>query len=257
MKNYALITGASSGIGLAMAEIFARHTTNLILVARSITTLKKIKSNLEKKYGIIVYILEKDLSREESPKEIYDFVIGKNIRIGYLVNNAWFWDYGPFADSDIQRDQDMIQVNIHALTLLTRYFVEDMKKQKFGKIVNVSSTAAFQPWPYMAVYFASKAYVSSFSLALSKEVETYGITITTLYPWPTQSNFVKNAKASWVKAFGWKLPTSQEVAEFAYKKMIKGKKIAIHGFANRLLVGITKNLPMKIVLNIMGTFLKK
>ena len=88
MKNYALITGASSGIGLAMAEIFARHTTNLILVARSITTLKKIKSNLEKKYGIIVYILEKDLSREESPKEIYDFVIGKNIRIGYLVNNA-------------------------------------------------------------------------------------------------------------------------------------------------------------------------
>jgi uncharacterized protein len=257
MKNYALITGASSGIGLAMAEIFAHHTTNLVLVARSIATLKKIKSDLEKKYGIVVHILKKDLAREESPKEIYDFTIDKNIHIEYLVNNAWFWDYGPFVDSELQRDQDMIQVNIGALTMLTRYFIESMKKHSSGKILNVASTAAFQPWPYMAVYFASKAYVSSFWLALSKEVEKYGITVTTLYPGPTQSNFAKNAKASSVKIFGWKLPTSHQVAQFAYEHMMKGKKIAIHGFANRLLAWITKFLPMNILLNMMELALKK
>jgi uncharacterized protein len=251
MKNYAVITWASSGIGKEFAEIFAKDGHNLVLVARSLLKLQSIKSDLEKTYKIEVIVLEKDLSLENSAKEIYTFTKAEHLRIDYLVNNAGFGDYGEFATSDDERNNQMLQLNIVALTRLTRYYIEDMKKHNFWKILNVASTAAFQPGPYMAVYFATKAYVKSFSLAIASELEDTKITITTLCPGPTASEFEKNANATEVSIFKWKLPSSYEVALFGYHGMMKGKKLVIHGLVNRIQALSAALMPTSMMLKMM------
>ena len=257
MKNYAIITWASSGIGKEFAEMFAKDGHNLVLVARSLSKLQSIKSDLEKTYKIKVIELEKDLSLENSAKEIHEFTKAEHLSIDYLVNNAWFGDYGDFATSDDERNNKMLQLNIVALTRLTRYYIEDMKKHNFWKILNLASTAAFQPGPYMAVYFATKAYVKSFSLAIASELEDTKITVTTLCPGPTASNFEKNANATEASIFSWKLPSSYEVALFGYQSMMKGKKLVIHGWANRILACITRFLPTSLVLKMLKSAMTK
>ena len=257
MENYVLITWASSGIWYAFAEIFAKNNNNLVLVARSAQRLQDIKKLLEDTYKIKVYILDKDLTLKDSPKEVYEFTESNNLNIEYLINNAWFWDYGEFSESDPEKDAQMIQLNVLALTNLTRYYVADMKKNDYGKILNVASTAAFEPGPYMAVYFATKAYVSSFSLALSSELANTKITITTLYPGPTKSNFVQSASAEWAQIFSWKLSDSYDVASYGYRSMMKGKRMAIYWALNKTQACIMKFIPMWLVLRTMNMIIKK
>ncbi len=206
----ALITGASNGIGLELARIHASKGDNLVLVARNITRLNQLKLELENKFKISVLVIEKDLSKTNSANEVFNETSEKRIQIDYLINNAGFGDFGMFADSDLDKQLQMINLNIIALTSLTRLYLPEMTKRRSGKIMNVASTAAFQPGPTMAVYYATKAYVLHFSEAIANELKGSGVTVTVLCPGATESGFQAAADMQESKLVkGKKLPTSE------------------------------------------------
>ncbi len=244
----ALITGASSGIGLELAKIHASKGDNVVLIARNISKLDELKSELEEQYNISVHTIGKDLSLHNSAQQVYDETTRQNIQIDYLVNNAGFGDYGNFYETSLDKELQMINLNIIALTQLCKLYLKDMIKRGSGKIMNVASTAAFQPGPGMAVYFATKAYVLHFSEAIGNEVGDKGVTVTALCPGPTISGFQAAAameESNLVK--GKKLPGSKEVAEYGYKAMMKGKAVAIHGVKNYLLANSVRFAPRALV----------
>jgi uncharacterized protein len=189
MKNTALITGASNGIGLELAKIHASKGGDLVLVARNKTKLDELKSALEKQFNISVYTIGKDLSTANAAQEVYDETTKQKIDIEYLINNAGFGDFGMFVETDWNKELQMINLNITTLTQFTKLYLQEMVKRKNGKIMNVASTAAFQSGPTMAVYYATKAYVLSFSEAIDNEVSGTGVTVTTLCPGATESGF--------------------------------------------------------------------
>jgi uncharacterized protein len=247
----ALITGASNGIGLELAKVHASKGDNLVLVARNKTKLDELKVELEGKYKVTVYNIGKDLSAANSAQEVYNETKGQNIQIDYLINNAGFGDFGMFVESDWNKELQMINLNITTLTHFTKLYLKDMVKRGSGKIMNVASTAAFQSGPTMAVYYATKAYVLSFSEAVDNEVRDKGVTITALCPGATESGFQAVAameESRLVK--GRKLPTSQEVAEYGYKAMMKGKTVAIHGVVNWLLANSVRFTPRALVVKL-------
>jgi uncharacterized protein len=247
----ALITGASNGIGLELAKVHATKGDNLVLVARNKSKLDELKSELERKHKISVYTIGKDLSASNAAQEVYDETKSKNIQIDYLVNNAGFGDYGMFVETDWNKELQMINLNITTLTQFTKLYLQDMVKRGSGKIMNVASTAAFQSGPTMAVYYATKAYVLSFSEAVDNEVRDKGVTITALCPGATESGFQTAAameESRLVK--GRKLPTSQEVAEYGHKAMMQGKTVAIHGFINWLMANSVRFTPRAWVVKI-------
>ncbi len=182
MNRTALITGASNGIGYELAKVHAEKGDNLVLVARRKDRLDELKKELEEIYKISVFTLEKDLSLPGSALEVFNELKSKDLSIDYLVNNAGFGDFGLFAESDWNKQERMINLNIMSLAHLTRLFLPDMIRNGKGKILNLASTAAFQPGPTMSVYFATKAFVLSFSQALNEELREYGITVTALCP---------------------------------------------------------------------------
>lgn len=247
MIKTALITGASKGIGLELAKVHAEKGDNLVLVARNKDRLDELKIELEDKYGIKVYTIGKDLSLQGSPMEVYNEVTAHNILVDYLVNNAGFGDFGLFAESNWDRQESMISLNITALVLFTRLFLPDMIKRRSGKIMNVASLAAFQPGPVMSVYFASKAFVLSFSEAVNSEVKDYGITITALCPGSTESGFHAALFDGPRHLKNRKLPSSRTVAVFGYKAMMKGKAVAIHGIKNCISAFSVRLLPRGLV----------
>lgn len=258
MKTTALITGASSGIGMELAKLFAADKHNLILVARSADKLENLANELKRNYSIEVTVLAKDLSNYTTAKEIFDYTQQKNIAITHLINNAGFGDFGFFIDSNWAKQEQMINLNITTLTYLTRLYLTQMKNQKFGKILNVASTAAFQPGPTMSVYYATKAYVLHFSEAIANELEGTGITVTALCPGATESGFQTLAAMEESKLVkGKKLPTSAEVAEYGYKSMNKGKKVAIHGAMNYILANSIRFTPRSLVLKIVRSMQDK
>ncbi len=247
----ALITGASNGIGFELAKIHAAKGDNLVLVARNKNKLDEIKKELENSYKIKVYIIGKDLASANAAQDVYNETTQQNIQIDYLINNAGFGDFGLFAETDWNKELQMINLNITALTQFTKLYLQDMVKRKNGKIMNVASTAAFQPGPTMAVYYATKAYVLNFSEAVGNEVSDKGITITTLCPGATESGFQAAAameESALVK--GRKLPTSKEVAEYGYKAMLKGKSVAIHGVMNYLFANSVRFTPRALVVKL-------
>jgi uncharacterized protein len=246
----ALITGASSGIGLELARIFASKGINLIIVSRNVIELAKLGTELSEKYNIYVEEIEKDLSVPGAAKQVYDNVTSLDFDIDYLVNNAGFGDYGLFHMSDWDKQERMINVNMLALTQLTRLFLPGMVERKSGRIMNVASTAAFQPGPLMSVYYATKAYVLYFSEAIANELEGTGVTVTALCPGPTKSGFQKAANVEHSKMFNKEsIPSSKKVAEYGYKAMMKGKRVAIQGVVNKELVFFSRHAPKKFVLN--------
>ena len=248
METTALITGASGGIGWELAKIFAAQGSNLILVARSAVKLKELRGELEKKHGIRVHIISLDLSVPGSAREVFDQCGHQQLRVDYLVNNAGFGDYAFFVHSDWEKQLQMINLNISALTQLTHLFLPLMISRKSGRIMNLASTAAFQPGPTMAVYYATKAYVLSFSEAISNELEGTGVTVTALCPGATQSGFHAAAALQESKLVkGKKLPTSKTVAEFGYKAMMNGKVVAIHGLTNSIMATAPRFLPRSVV----------
>ena len=251
MSKTALITGASNGIGYEMAKVHAMKDSNLVLVARNKSKLDVFKDELERKYKVWVYTIGKDLSQPNAAKEVYDELKTKSISIDYLVNNAGFGDFGPFAESDWGKQEQMINLNVTTLTYFTRLFLTDMICRGGGKVLNVASTASFQPGPTMAVYFATKAYVLSFSEAVNDEVRKYGITVTALCPGPTHSGFQAGATRSGSKLLERNnLATSKEVAEYGYKAMMKGKAVAIHGIKNVLMANSVRFAPRSLVVKL-------
>jgi uncharacterized protein len=251
MKNTALITGASNGIGLELAKVHASKGGDLVLVARNKSKLDELKTELKKHYNTSVYIIRKDLSAFNSAQEVYDETTKQNIQIDFLINNAGFGVYGMFAETDWNKELQMISLNITTLTQFTKLYLKDMIKRKSGKIMNVASTASFQSGPTMAVYYAIKAYILSFSEAVDNEVSDKGVTITSLCPGATESGFQALAameESNVVK--GKKLSTSREVAEYGYASMMKGKTVAIHGLNNYLMANSVRFLPRALVVKI-------
>jgi short-subunit dehydrogenase len=256
MKKTALITGASGGIGYEFAHIFANDGYNLVLIARSQEKLLNLKKELESLAD--VYIIVKDLSKPDAAQEVFDEVQGEHLKIDVLVNNAGLGDFGQFAQSDISKISSMIELNIKALTKLTRLFLPDMIERKSGKILNVGSLGSFQPGPLMAVYYASKAYVLSFSEAISRELKGTGVTVTALCPGPTKTNFQEAANLGMSGIFvNLQVAEAKKVAEFGYKKMKKGKVIAVPGFFNKMAVFGVKLLPRKFIRNMVYNIQKQ
>jgi short-subunit dehydrogenase len=248
MKNYALITGASGGIGFDLAKLLAKDKHNLVLIARSEDKLKEIKSSFEKDHGINILIITVDLSVPESASKVFDELEKQDIHIDILINNAGFGDFGIFAECDWQKQEQMINLNILALTKLTRLFLPAMIKLGNGRIMNVASTAAFQPGPLMSVYYATKAFVLSFTYAIANEIKGTGVKITALCPGPTDTGFVSAASLEGSKLFKtFKPKTSSDVALFGYKRMMKGKLLAIPGAMNKLMVWSIRFTPRKLI----------
>lgn len=247
----ALITGASNGIGLELARIHASKGDNLILVARNKARLDELKRELETASGIKIYTIGKDLSAANAAREVFDEIQDMQWEVNYLVNNAGFGDFGFFAEGDWNKQLQMINLNITALTHLTRLFLPLMIARGEGKIMNVASTAAFQPGPLMAEYYATKAYVLHFSEAIANEVKDKGITVTALCPGATTSGFQEAAgmqESALVK--GKKLPGSREVAVYGYKAMMNGKVVAIPGLLNKIMANGIRFLPRNWVVKV-------
>jgi short-subunit dehydrogenase len=258
MKKTALITGASNGIGLELAKIHASKGGDLVLVARNKSKLDELKTELEKQFNVSVYTIGKDLSATESAQEIYDETNRQNIQVDYLINNAGFGDFGMFTDTDWNKELKMINLNITTLTLFTKLYLQDMVKRKSGKIMNVASIASFQPGPTLAVYCATKAYVLSFTEAISNEVSDKGVSIIALCPGATETGFQAAGGLDESKLFkDKKLPTGKEVAEYGYSSMIKGKTVAIHGIMNYILSNSIRFIPRALVLKVSRKMLDK
>jgi len=250
MGKTALITGSSGGIGYEMAKIHAGKGGDLVLVALDKEKLVELKKDLEEKHNVNVYTIEKDLTLPDSINEVFAEVKQNKISIDYLINNAGFGDFGHFAECDWAKQEKMISLNITALAHLTRLFLPEMIKKGSGKIMNLASTASFQPGPAMSVYFASKAFVLSFSEAVSNELRDMGITVTALCPGSTETGFhaVVMGDPKLLKVRKKASPT--EVAEFGYNAMMKGKTVAIHGFKNKIFATAVRFLPRTFITNI-------
>ncbi len=251
MKKTALITGASGGIGLELAKVHASKGDNLVLIARNQAKLEELKAELEKEHKIEVIIIAKDLSSPNAAQDVYNETTQKDIRVDFLINNAGFGDFGMFYDTDWEKEHKMIELNITALTQFTKLYLKDMVKRNSGKIMNVASTAAFQPGPTMAIYYATKSYVLHFTEAIANELKGKNITVTALCPGATESGFQAVAEMEDSKLVkGKKLPSSKIVALYGYKAMMKGKTVAIHGFMNAVLANSVRFMPRKMVTSV-------
>ncbi len=250
MKHVALITGATSGIGLAFARIHAQKGNDLIIVARNAVKLDEVQIELQQSYGVEVKAIDIDLSHPNAAKEIFNEVLKDKIQIEYLINNAGFGGQGEFIYRDWHQEAKMIQVNVIALSELTHLFIPAMIKNGGGSILNVSSAVSSIPGPLQAVYFATKAYVTSFSLALSSELEHSSVSVTTLQPGATISNF---ASVSGMKStdFFKKTVEPHEVAVIGYQAMLDKKRIVMVGVNlwQKLSLTLSPILPKSIVLH--------
>ena len=244
----ALITGASGGIGYEFAKLLAKDYNTLVLVARSKDRLKEIKKELETASPISVIVVAQDLSEPGAAEKVFRRLESEHIFVDILINNAGFGDYGAFVETDWQKEEKMIAVNISALTEMTKLFLKGMVGRKSGRIVNVASTAAFQPGPFMSVYYASKAYVLSFSEAIANELRGTGVTITVLCPGPTATGFANAARVEQSRLFRFGKPASAtDVARFGYEAMKKGKTVAIPGLLNKIIAFSVRTSPRKLL----------
>lgn len=243
----ALITGASSGFGVEFARLFAADGFNVVLVARSVDKLNALADTLRNQYGVAATVLPKDLTDPAAPRAIYEALQAQNIHIDALVNNAGFASYGEFSEISEQKDMEMVAVNITALTHLAKLFVPGMVMRKRGWVLNVASTAAFQPGPLMAVYYATKAYVLSLSEALAEEVAGQGVKISALCPGPTETGFQQTAQMQESKLVQGGLMDAATVAQIGYRKLMRGQRVVVPGLRNAILALTPRFLPRSMV----------
>jgi uncharacterized protein len=245
-RETALITGASSGIGLDLAQLMAPDF-DLIITARNQAGLEKIAQELESAHGNHVHVVPADLTLPEAPQQIFAEIERRGLPVDILINNAGFGSYGAFAESNPQTSLDMVEVNIAALTSLTRLALPGMIQRKRGRIMNVASTAGFQPGPLMAVYYATKAYVIMFSEAIANELKGSGVTVTCFCPGATATNFAERAKMEESRLFKLGAMKSKDVARAGYKGMMAGKGLVIPGVINKTLAMSVRFSPRKLV----------
>jgi len=248
MKKVGLVTGASSGIGVELARLHAKSGGDLVLVARRKDLMENLKQELESNHGIKVLCLAIDLSTSSAPQEVYDFLIANDVHVEYLFNNAGFGGYGKFIDRELEEDRRMIQLNVEALVVLTRLLVPAMVKRGSGYVLNTASTAGFIPGPLQAVYFATKAFVVSFSKALSHELKGSGVSVTVLCPGPVKTEFERVAGMEGSDLFK-NSATALFTAQKGYAAMLKRKRVIISdyqlAFALRFLLPF---VPDKLIL---------
>jgi len=244
----ALVTGASGGIGYELAKLLAKHHHNLVLVARSGDRLSQISSELQSQFGVSVKTVALDLAAPPAPQFLFDQLARENIAIDVLINNAGYGQYGEFAKSTLEESLGQIQLNITALTALTALFLPGMLARRSGRIMNVGSTAGFQPGPLMAVYYATKAYVISLSEALANELAGSGVSVTCLCPGATETNFAGRAGNDRSRLFqNLKPMDAATVARDGYRAMMKGKTLVISGFRNWLAAESVRFAPRRAV----------
>jgi uncharacterized protein len=244
----ALITGGSDGIGYELAKLFAKDHHNLVLVARSADKLRRVADELQRQFGISAKALPLDLSAAPAPQFLFDQLQREGIAVDILVNNAGYGVFDAFAKIPLEETLGQIQLNVAALTHLTKLFLGPMLERHSGKILNVASTAGFQPGPMMAVYYATKAYVISFSEALANELKDSGVTVTCLCPGPTDTGFQARAgtdKAQLLKKL--RPMDAKTVARDGYRGVMAGKTLVISGFRNWLLTESLRISPRKLV----------
>ncbi len=246
-KKTALITGASSGIGLELAHMFARDGYGLVLVARSKVVLHTLAQTLEQKFGVKVEVWVTDLADPSAVDELDHFLKEQELHIDVLVNNAGFGLYGDFVETDEVQEVRMMQLNMVVLTQLTKRLLPSMIARRQGRILNVASTASFQPGPYLAVYSATKAYVLSFSEAIAEELHGTCVTVTALCPGPTATGFERAAKLEKSKLFKGKLMDARAVAQIGYEALMRGQRVVISGFKNRFMAQIVRFTPRRLV----------
>lgn len=253
MKETVLITGATSGIGYEFSKIFYKNGYNLILLGRNEDVLEKMEFSMNKT-NVITYSC--DLSKIENVKKFFDFVDKNNIKVDILINNAGVGFNGYFNDISWEKHESIINTNITALTFLTKFITDEMKKRGKGKVLNVASTGSYEPGPLINVYYASKAYVLSFSQGLRQELKDFGITVTALCPGATKTNFSKRSGKGDLDI----AMSAEKVAKEGYKALMKNKAVCIPGNMNKFLVLGCKVMPSsisaKIVKNIQGKAMK-
>jgi short-subunit dehydrogenase len=247
-KKTALITGASSGIGLDFARLFAEGGYDVVLVARTESKLKTLADELSSKHGVRALAVAADLADPAAPGRLMERLKAEGVQVEVLVNNAGYASYGAFAETDLDAELKMIQVNISALTALTKAVLPGMLARKSGRILNVASTAAFQPGPLMAVYYATKAYVLSFSEALANETQGTGVSVTCLCPGPTKTGFQERAKMEESKLVkGKEIMDSGTVARAGYEALHRGQALIIPGFMNKVMAQSVRFLPRSAI----------
>ncbi|WP_439102612.1 SDR family NAD(P)-dependent oxidoreductase [Congregibacter sp.] len=248
MTNTALITGASAGIGEELARVHAENGGDLVLVARRKARLESLANELRADHGVQVHVIVADLEKSGAAKKLMAQVDALGVAIDVLINNAGFGGHGKFHESGLERDQRMMQLNMVALTELSYYFAQGMVERGQGRILNVGSSAGFLPGPLQAVYYASKAYVNSFSQAIANELQGTGVTVTVLCPGPVATEFQAAGDLDGVKGFDL-AADARSVAECGYRAMERGELLAINDRKIRVfLEGLLPFLPRKGVL---------
>lgn len=233
-EGMALITGATSGIGRELTKLFAADNYDLILIARNKDELVNFAKELQGKHDIFIKVIAKDLSTPDAAKEIYNELQKEEITIDVLVNSAGFATRGKYWEIDYAEDLQQIQLNITSLAMLTKLLLPQMVEQKSGKILNIASVAAFYPGPLMSIYYASKAFVLSFSEGLREELRGTGVTVTVLAPGPTRTGFAKRAGLLSSKLFHMKLMDPKIVAQIGYEGLMAGRDLVISGWGNKI-----------------------
>jgi short-subunit dehydrogenase len=246
-KKTALVTGASSGLGLELARLFATDGHDVVLVARRKPELEALAASLVAERGVKAHVIPEDLADPAAPERLVAELGRRGLEIEFLVNNAGFGARGPFAELDLRRQLDMIQVNIAALTNLTRLLVPGMIARKSGRILNLGSTAGFQPGPGMAVYYATKAFVNSFTEALAFELRGTGVTATLSCPGATETEFGQVANNGKSKLFKMGAMAAAPVAAAAYRAMMSGRVTLVHGARNKLVIQSQRFAPRATV----------
>lgn len=257
VPDTALITGASGGIGLELARLHAARRGDVVLVARSRDKLESIKQELQTRYGVNVYVIVEDLADPGAADRVIAATEALGLSIDVLINNAGFGGHGKFVERDIAADLAMMQVNMGALTTLTHHYLKAMVLRRRGRILNISSTASFIPGPLQAVYYATKAYVTSFTQAIAEEVREYGVTATALCPGAVATGFVAAGDLQGVDV--WKnAKTAQSVAQCGYEAMERGELVAFNeGKLRVMLDWIVPLLPRKMVLKMSRKAMEK
>jgi short-subunit dehydrogenase len=249
-QKYALITGATSGIGYELAKLFAKDQYNLILVARNTEELEKTANEL-KQQGVEVLTIAKDLFKREAPFEVYEEVKAKGIQVDVLVNDAGQGQFGLFAETDINRELDIIQLNIGATISLVKCYLPEMIARKEGKILNLSSIAGKTPGPYQSVYHGTKAFIQSFTESLRSENKETSVTFTALLPGKTDTDFFRKAQMEDSKMMEQTGSDPADVAKDGYEALMAGDDMVISGFKNKAMVGMSNITPDHLVADMM------